>query len=58
MRLERVIGMQNEILDGHHRSLLKRLIWKETWTLTMEDFDLHFDEQFESRERAVRSQSF
>jgi len=48
MRLEMVIGMQIEILDGHHRSLFKGLIWKETWTLTIEDFDLHFDEHFQS----------
>jgi len=46
--LEMVIGMQNEILDGHRRSLFKRLIWKETWTLTIEGFDQHYDEHFES----------
>jgi len=48
MRLELVMGMQNEILDGHHRSLFKLLVSKETWTLTIEEFDLHFDEHFES----------
>jgi len=37
--------MQNRIHDGHRRSLFKRLIWKELWILTIEDFDLHFDEQ-------------
>jgi len=46
-RLEIVIGMQSEILDGHARSLLKQLIRKETLTLTIEDFDLRFDEHFE-----------
>jgi len=30
MRLDMVIGMENEILDGHHRSLFKWLIGKET----------------------------
>jgi len=48
MRLEMVIGMQIEILDGHNRSLCKWLIWKETWTLTIEDFDLHSDDHFKS----------
>jgi len=48
MRLEMVIGMQTEILDGLPRSLFERLIWKETRTLTIEDFDLHFDVHFES----------
>jgi len=48
-RLEMLVGMQNEILDGHRRSLFKQLIWKESWTLTIEDFDLQFDEHFESR---------
>jgi len=48
MRLEIVIEMHNEILDSHHRSLFKGLIWKETWTSTMEDLDLWFDEHFES----------
>jgi len=48
MRLDMVIGMQNEILDGHHRSQFKYLIWKETWTLTIEHFDLHSDDHFES----------
>ena len=43
MRLEIVTGMEIEILDGHHRFLFKRLIWKETWNLTIEVFDLHFD---------------
>jgi len=47
-RLEMHVGMQHEILDGHRRSLFKQLIWKETWNLTIEDFDLHFDEHFES----------
>ena len=48
MRLEMVIGMQTKILDGHSRSLFERLIWKELWALTIEDFDLRFDEHFES----------
>ena len=55
-RLEMVIGMPNEILDGHHRSLCKGLIWKETRTLTIEDFDLTSRRAFRvssSRERAV-----
>jgi len=58
MRLEMVIRMQTKILDGHPKSLFERLIWKETWTLTIEDFELRFDEHFESsstsRERAVQ----
>ena len=33
---------------GHPMSLFERLIWKEIWTLTIEDFDLRFDEYFES----------
>ena len=43
-----VIKMQTKILDGHPRSLFKRRISKEEWTLTIEDFDLRFDEHFES----------
>jgi len=31
------------------RSLFEGLIWKAIWNLTIEDFDLHFDEHFESR---------
>ena len=58
-RLEVVIGMQTEILDGHLRSLFEWLIWKEDWTLTIEDFDLRFDSLrafrvSSSRERAVQ----
>ena len=30
MRLETVVEMDFEILDGHHRSLVEWLIWKET----------------------------
>jgi len=48
MRLEMLVGMLNETLNGHHRSLFKRFIWKETWTLTIEDFVEHSDEHFES----------
>ena len=48
MWIETVIWMDIQILDGHHRSLFKRLIWKETWSLTMEDFDLHSDDNFRS----------
>jgi len=49
MRLEMVIGMHNEtwILYGHHRSLFKGSIEKRP-VMTIEDFDLHFDEHFES----------
>jgi len=36
MRLDMVIGMQTEILDGHPRSLFERLIWQGTWTLTIQ----------------------
>jgi len=46
-RLQMVIRMPNEILDGHHRTLFERRIWKEIWTLTIQDFDLHFDEHFD-----------
>jgi len=42
MRLELLVGMLNELLNGHHRSLFKRLIWKETWTLRIEDSSLIF----------------
>ena len=31
--LSHVYDKEIEILDGHHSSLFKRLIWKETWTL-------------------------
>jgi len=46
MRLTIVIGIQNEILNGYRRDIAGLLsngwvIWKET--LTIEDFDLHFD---------------
>ena len=37
MKLELVIGIQNKILDGHHRYLFIRLIWKKTSTFTIED---------------------
>jgi len=49
MRLEMVMWMQTKILDGFPRSHFERLIWKEIWTLTFEDFDLRFDKHFEFR---------
>jgi len=48
MRLEMFIGIQNEILDGLHRFLFIRLIWKETSSFTMEDYVLYSDDHFES----------
>jgi len=47
MRLEMVIRIQNEILDGHHRFLFKWLIWKENLTFTIEDFVLYSEDHFE-----------
>ena len=52
--LEMMIRMPNDILDGHHRTLFERRIWKEistltiqekrselwpSWTLTIQNFD-------------------
>ena len=34
---------------SHHRSLFKRLIWKETWILTIGDFDFRSSDNVESR---------
>ena len=48
MKLEMVIRIQIEILDGHHRFLFIRLIWKETSTFTFEIFVLYSDDHFES----------
>jgi len=42
-----VIGIQNKILDGHHKFLFKQLIWKETSTFTIEDFVLYSENHFE-----------
>jgi len=42
MRLEMAVGMQTKIFHSHPRLLFERLIWKEKWTLTIEDFDLPF----------------
>ena len=41
--------MEFEFLDDHRRSLFQRFIQKETWTLTIKDFDFHSDDHFESR---------
>jgi len=48
MRPELVIGIHIGILNNHFSSLFKRLIWKETWTLTMQDSVLNFNDQFRS----------
>jgi len=45
-RSQCIWGMHTEILDGHPRSLFEGLIWKETWTLTIEDLDFRFGEHF------------
>ena len=61
MRLEMVIRMQYKIIDGHHRTLFERLIWKEISTLTIQDFDPHFRRAFRvssSRDWAVHMYLF
>ena len=58
MNIEELVKMQIEILDTQSWGLFsfepyekdfKWAIWKQTWTLTVEDFVLHSDNHFESR---------
>jgi hypothetical protein len=48
MRLEMVIGMEIRILNDHHSSVFKQLIWKETWTSNIPNSDFHCDGYFVS----------
>jgi len=54
-------GKQN--LDGHRTSLFTRCIlketwtWKETWTLTIEDFDFYSDDHFDGQSSGLCSSS-
>ena len=49
MSFETVVGIKIGILNDHHRSFFKRLIWKETWTLTIQTSVLNSEDHFESR---------
>jgi len=43
MRLKMVVEMEVEMLDGHHRSLFKEIIWKEPSSFTIQNFAFHSD---------------
>jgi len=49
MRLEIVIGMQNEIFDGQSSGLFLNEPFEKKPVMTVEDFVLHSADHFESR---------
>jgi hypothetical protein len=49
MRPEMVIGMEIEILDGQNPRLFSDELFEKKPAMTIEDFDFHLDDHFESR---------
>jgi len=49
MRLEILVEMQIEILDGQNPGLFSNEPFEKRPVMTIQDFDLHSNEHFESR---------
>jgi len=49
MRPEMVIGMEIEIFDGQNPRLFSDELFEKKPAMTIEDFDFHLDDHFESR---------
>jgi len=48
MRLEILVGMQIRILNGQSSGLFLNESFEKRYVMTVEDFDVHFNEHFES----------